>query len=46
MQSEEKCQLMESPVSADKSLVHAMVNTNVNAGSLRQLPLLVLSPHC
>ena len=46
MQSEEECQLMESPVLADKSLVHAMVNTNVNAGSLCQLPLLVLSPHC
>jgi len=41
MQSEEACPLVELPVSADKSLVHAMVNTDVNAGSLCQLPLLV-----
>lgn len=46
MQSEEGCQPLELPVSADKSLVHAMVNTRVNAGILCQLPLLCVSLHC
>ena len=45
MQSKEGCQPLELAVSADKSLVPAMVNTDVNAGSLCRLPLLFLSPY-
>ncbi len=43
MQSEEGYQPLELAVSANKSLVHAMVNTDVNTGGLCQSPLLFLS---